>query len=111
MKTHTRIRGLSRLVALSGGQASRKRNRYSGLTISRLRRALIYQPLAVLMAIVMLPSLSWMAGSGRLVAQVPVPQGCASTTTSIIQDYCTPAFGTHDFAIYFEIWSSSRAMQ
>ena len=77
------------------------------MTVSGLRRALIYQPLAVLMAVLMLPSLSWMAGGDRFAvrAQIQPPpqvQGCASTTSSIIQDYCTPAFGTHDFAIYYD---------
>ena len=99
MKTHTRIRGLSRLVALSGGQASRIRNRYSGLTMSRLRRALIYRPLAVLMIILTLPSLSWMVGGGRFIAQAQVQpppiQGCFATTNRIIQNYCTSTVGNH----------------
>ena len=53
MKRHIRLRRLSGLVALSRGKASG----YPRLTVSGVRRALIYKPLAILMSILLLPSI------------------------------------------------------
>ncbi|HEY2017982.1 MAG TPA: hypothetical protein VGH38_30970, partial [Bryobacteraceae bacterium] len=62
-----------------------------GLNVRSLRRCLIYKPLAVVMAILMLPALSWMdyggAGAGAFRASAQI-QGCAATGTSIIRNYC-----------------------
>ena len=90
MKTHTRIRGLSRLVALSGGQASRKRNRYSGLTMSRLRRALIYKPLVVLMSVLLLPAIPWVERRRRPFDSRPTRRSPAAPA---VRQLC-PSFGT-----------------
>ena len=97
MKTHTCTRGLSRLVALSGGEASRNRNRYSGLTMSRLRRSLIYKPLVILMSILLLPAIPWVERAEVVPLEVEAQiGGCASTTKSIIRNYCGA-----DGTIYF----------
>ncbi|HXB73500.1 MAG TPA: putative Ig domain-containing protein [Candidatus Acidoferrales bacterium] len=71
------------------------------LTVTGLRRSVIHKPLAVLMAILFMPAVSWIQSSGsrqpppfQAQAQIVV-QGCASTTNSIIQNYCLNG------AIYF----------
>src|SRR5580700_961532 len=59
--------------------------------VARLRRWIVYQPLALIMAILLLPSLSWIesgsAGARAFQANAQI-QGCSSTTNSIIQNYC-----------------------
>lgn len=70
--------------------------RFVGLTVSRLPRLIIYKPLAILMAILLAPAVSWLqsSGSGRAAgpfqaqAQIQPIQGCASNNNSIIQNYC-----------------------
>jgi hypothetical protein len=67
--------------------------RRRGLTVTNLRQSLIFQPLAVLMATLLLPALSWMEGGGAgtrpFQARADIQlQGCASTNNSIIQNYC-----------------------
>ena len=66
-----------------------KRHLLPALNVGGLRRWIVYRPLAVTMAILLLPFLSWMesggAGPFRANAQVG---GCTSTTNSIIQTYC-----------------------
>jgi len=60
-----------------------------GLTVAGLRRCPVYQPLATLLAILMLPVISWMegAGAGLFQAQAQIG-GCLATGNSIIQNYC-----------------------
>src|SRR5215471_16248304 len=69
-----------------------RKNSFIGLTVASLTRWLIYKPLAILMAILLAPGLSWMgSGAGarpfQASAQIQL-QGCASTNNSIIQTYC-----------------------
>ena len=66
------------------------------LTIAALRRSIVYQPLAVLMAILMLPALSWLdfAGAGARLFQARAQVGgCAATGNTIIQNYCANGTG------------------
>src|SRR5580692_811865 len=68
----------------------RQARTFLGLTVSGLRRWLIYQPLAILLAILVLPDVSWMERAGgpfQAHAQI-VLAGCAATSNSIIQNYC-----------------------
>jgi hypothetical protein len=73
--------------------------------ISRLRRSLIYQPLAILMSILLLPAISWMdggdAGPRPFQAAAQIISGCDAdpSSTSIIRKYCvTTASGeTFDY--------------
>src|SRR6185437_13107914 len=64
------------------------------LGISRLRRSLIYQPLAILMSILLLPAISWMdggdAGPRPFQAAAQIISGCDAdpSSTSIIRKYC-----------------------
>ena len=64
--------------------------------IVALRRSFIYQPLAVLMAILMLPALSWLdfggAGARPFQAHAQVG-GCNATGNTIIQNYCANGTG------------------
>src|SRR5215469_13964324 len=74
-------------------QSRARKLRCCGLSVISLRQSLIFQPLAIMMAILLLPALSWMEGGGagtqpfQARAQVTLG-GCASTTNSIIQNYC-----------------------
>ncbi len=62
-----------------------------------MRRSILYQPLAVLLAVIMLPPFSWISGAGRassmsVTAQINVP-GCTPSAGRIIQDlggFCDP---------------------
>jgi len=62
-------------------------------TVISLRQSLVYQPLAILMAILMLPALSWVESGGagarpfQASAQIQL-QGCAATGNTIIRNYC-----------------------
>src|SRR6266481_5782308 len=73
---------------------TQKRNRKlrsRGFTLTALRRSLIYKPLAIVMAVLLLPALSWMESGGanaRPFQANAQAQGCTSTTNSIIQNYC-----------------------
>ena len=70
----------------------------SCLTVAALRRSIVYQPLALIVAILMLPSLSWMGGGnqhGKFQARAQGGSTCQSTTNSIIQNYCTTSVGNH----------------
>ena len=59
------------------------------LNVGGLRRWVVYQPLALIMAILLLPSLSWIEGAGARAFQANAQVGgCTSTTNSIIQSYC-----------------------
>ena len=85
MKRHIRLRRLSGLVALSRGKASG----YPRLTVSGVRRALIYKPLAILMSILLLPSIPQVQRIIGVPAEVeaqsgpPVPiGGCAAADVS-----------------------------
>jgi hypothetical protein len=67
---------------------------YMGLVVGRLPRMLIYKPLAVLLAILLAPAVSWMESGGGnqprpFQARAQQIQGCAATGNSIIQNYCT----------------------
>ncbi len=74
------------------------KRRFATLTVARLPRLAIYKPLAVLMAILLAPAVSWIESSGsggaagpfQAQAQLPVQpvQGCTSNNNSIIQNYC-----------------------
>src|SRR6516165_8583264 len=92
---------------------SQTRNRKrlaSRLTITSLRGWLIYKPLAVLMAILMLPAISWMGGGGtgtrpfQARAQIaPLSVNCAPTTgpTTVGQAWssiCTASNGTPPYS-------------
>jgi hypothetical protein len=76
------------------------------LTLISLRRSLIYKPLAVLMAILLLPALTWMesggAGARPFQARAQTIQGCASTTNSIIQSYCANGIVYYTDLVQFE---------
>src|SRR5580700_5158741 len=71
-----------------------KRYLLPDLNVGGLRRWIAYQPLALLLAILMLPSLSWMGGdhTGLFQARAQL-SSCTSTTNSIIQNYCTTPVG------------------
>jgi hypothetical protein len=59
------------------------------LNVGGLRRWIVYRPLAVTMAILLLPFLSWIEGAGTRPFQANAQVGgCTSTTNSIIQSYC-----------------------
>ena len=104
MKRHIRLRRLSGLVALSRGKASG----YPRLTVSGVRRALIYKPLAILMSILLLPSIPRVQRTGvgvpaEIEAQSgpPVPiGGCAAADVSkfIIREYCSGDGKTNYFS-------------
>src|SRR5271156_3553078 len=71
-----------------------RRHLLPGLNAGGLRRWIGYQPLALIMAFLLLPSLSWMGnGSGPFQARAQGVVGCTSTTNTIIQNYCTTAVG------------------
>jgi hypothetical protein len=82
----------------------------SRLTITSLRGWLIYKPLAILMAILMLPAISWMQGGGagtrpfQAYAQIaPLSVNCLPTTgpTTVGQAWssiCTAANGTPPYS-------------
>ena len=55
-----------------------------------LRRSRVYQPLAVLLAVLLAPAVSWMqtGAGGPFQAKAQVAGGCVSLSTSIIQNYC-----------------------
>jgi hypothetical protein len=61
------------------------------LSVTAMRRAVFYRPLALLLAVLLSPALSEL-GAGRgpkpLQAAAQVVQGCESTTNSIIRNYC-----------------------
>jgi len=61
------------------------------LSVTAMRRAVFFRPLALLMAVLLSPALSEL-GVGRgpkpLQAAAQVVQGCESTTNSIIRNYC-----------------------
>src|SRR5690242_2194990 len=68
------------------------RNRKScrrGLTVAGLRRWLIYQPLAILLAILMLPVLSWVERSGG--AYAPFRASAQNTTIADITPPTAPS--------------------
>jgi hypothetical protein len=89
MDTQTRIRQLRR----------------RGLSVGRLRHWLIYKPLAVLLVILLLPTLPWIGGaSGPYQASAQV-QGCTATGNSIIQNYCVD--GVAYFADLFQLEQES----
>lgn len=76
----------------------------SYLTVAAFRRSIIYQPLALTMAILLLPTLSWMGGgnqTGPFRARAQVVVSCASTTNSIIQNYCTSVVGNQIGANFY----------
>jgi hypothetical protein len=87
--------------------------REAGWTMNSVRRSCLFRPLAVLMAILMLPAVSWMDSGSRggddrikpLQASAQINLGgCASTTNTILQSYCLPD-GSIEFAndlIHFE---------
>jgi hypothetical protein len=82
----------------------------SRLTITSLRGCLIYKPVAILMAILMLPAISWMQGGGASTrpfqahAQIaPLSVNCTPTTgpTSVGQSWssiCTASNGTPPYS-------------
>jgi hypothetical protein len=86
------------------------KNRFIGLTVGCLPRLVIYKPLAVLLAILMLPSISWMEGGGagtrpfQAHAQIaPLSVGCIPTTgpTTVGEAWhaiCTAANGTPPYS-------------
>ena len=103
MKRHIRLRRLSGLVALSRGKASG----YPRLTVSGVRRALIYKPLAILMSILLLPSIPRVQHIVGVPAEIeaqsgpPVPiGGCAAADVSkfIIREYCSGDGKTNYFS-------------
>jgi len=56
-----------------------------------LRRSRLYQPLAVLLAIILAPVASWMGTGGAssvFQANAQVSGACVSSSNSIIQNYC-----------------------
>ena len=72
-----------------------RENRFIGPTVGRLPRLVIYKPIAVLLAILLASGLSWIESGGTQRATGPFQAqaqttvgGCASTTNSIIQNYC-----------------------
>jgi hypothetical protein len=86
-----------------------RRLRCCGLSAISLRQSLIFQPLAVLLAILILPALSWMDSSGTQRATGPFQAqaqttvgGCASTTNSIIQNYCVNGVGYYNDLVQLE---------
>jgi hypothetical protein len=62
--------------------------RRRGLSVGRLRQWLIYKPLAVLLMILLLPTLPWIGGASAPYQASAQVQGCAATGTSIIRNYC-----------------------
>src|SRR5271170_428629 len=69
-----------------------RRHLLPGLNAGGLRRWIGYQPLALMMAILLLPSLSWKQ-TGPFQAHAQGVVGCTSTINSIIQNYCTTTVG------------------
>jgi hypothetical protein len=70
-------------------------------TVNSVRRSVFFQPLAMLLAILVLPVLSWLSPVGNDAATRPFQaeaqtiQGCAATGNTIIRNYC---FGTVSYA-------------
>ena len=69
---------------------------HSRLTVGGIRRSFFYQPLAVLLVVLMLPALSWRSGAaaGPFEAAAQTIVSCATDTsnnTNIIRNYCNPA--------------------
>ena len=70
------------------------RKRLTGsLTPARLRRCLIYKPLAVLMALLLLPEVSWLTSTGSAArpfqaAAQTLGGGCVASGNSILQNFC-----------------------
>jgi hypothetical protein len=82
-------------------KSMKTRNIRFRLTVGRLRRLVIYKPLAALLAILLAPAVSWMESGGgdaaqpfQARAQIAV-QGCAATGNSIIQSYCGNGTGIY----------------
>jgi hypothetical protein len=74
-------------------QTRTRKLRRSRLTVIGLRQSLIYQPLAVLMSILVAPAVSWIEGGGGGArpsqAQAQITLGnCNSAGTTVIQKYC-----------------------
>jgi hypothetical protein len=85
-------------------QTRTRKLRRRGLSVGRLRHWLIYKPLAVLLVILLLPTLPWV---GRVSApfQVSAQQGCTATGNSIIQNYCVD--GVAYFADLYQLEQDS----
>ena len=65
----------------------------SRLNVTALRRSIVYRPLALMMAILMLPPLAWIGGGNQtrpFQAQAQIA-GCLATSNTIIQNYCDAA--------------------
>ena len=88
MKRHIRLRRLCGLVAVSRGKAIG----YPRLTVSGVRRALIYKPLAILMSMLLLPSIPGVQRLGvgdPADVQAQIGSCTATTGNSIIRNYCS----------------------
>lgn len=63
----------------------------NSLDLIAVRRSIIYKPLAILLAILLAPVISWMdpgARSGTRAFQARATSGCALFATAIIQNFC-----------------------
>ncbi len=64
-------------------------NRAGLLRLSRVRRSAIYQPLAALLAVLLIPSFSWFDGSKAFQSSAQIVQGCGSSRGNLIlQSVC-----------------------
>jgi hypothetical protein len=69
-------------------QRHSRRLRRRGLSVGRLRHWLIYKPLAVLLVILLMPTLPWIGGASAPYQASAQVQGCEATGNSIIRNYC-----------------------